>query len=62
MNAIRGIAASPGIAIGTAVIVADLVTGVPTAMAIADFAADRPPRPPTCDSVPAMLARAHAER
>jgi glycine oxidase len=47
---------------GTAVIVADLVTGVPTAMGIADFAADRPPRPPTCDSVPAMLARAHAER
>lgn len=46
---------------GTAVLVADLVTGVPPAMDVAAFAADRPPRPPTPDSVPAMLARARAE-
>ena len=46
---------------GTAVLVADLVTGVAAAMDVAAFAADRPPQPPTADSVPAMLARARAE-
>lgn len=47
---------------GTAVLVADLVTGCPPTMDIAAFAADRPPRTPTPDSVPAMLARARGER
>jgi len=46
---------------GTAVLVADLITGVSPAMDVAAFAADRPPHPPTPDSVAAMLARARAE-
>lgn len=46
---------------GTAVLVADLVTGTTPAMDVAAFAADRPPRPPTRDSVSVMLARARGE-
>jgi len=46
---------------GTAVLIADLVTGREPAIDATPFAADRPPRPPTMDSVSAMLARARAE-
>ncbi len=43
---------------GTAVLVADLVTGRPPTLDPSPFAADRPPAPPGPDSVAAMLARA----
>jgi len=46
---------------GTAVLVADLVTGARSAIDLAPFAADRPPAPPGPESVAAMLARAAAE-
>lgn len=47
---------------GTAVLVADLVTGRTPILDVAAFAADRPPQPPSRDSVSAMLARARDER
>jgi glycine oxidase len=46
---------------GTAVLVADLVTGATPAMDPVAFAADRPPQPPTRDAVSVMLARARGE-
>lgn len=46
---------------GTAVLIADLVTGREPVIDPAPFAADRPPQPPSRDSVSAMLARARAE-
>ena len=46
---------------GTAVMVADMVTGGMPAVDPGFFAADRPPAPPTADSVAAYLARAAAE-
>jgi glycine oxidase len=46
---------------GTAVLVADLVTGRQPAVDLAAFAADRPPAPPGPDSVATLLARAAAE-
>ncbi|MFM7107492.1 MAG: NAD(P)/FAD-dependent oxidoreductase [Planctomycetaceae bacterium] len=45
---------------GTAVLVADLVTGRPPPLDVTPFAADRPSAPPGPDSVTAMLARAAA--
>jgi glycine oxidase len=45
---------------GTAVLIADLVTGRTPSIDVSPFAADRPPQPPTRDSVSAMLARARA--
>jgi glycine oxidase len=47
---------------GTAVMVADLILGGRSAVDPAAFAVDRPPTPPTADSVSAYLARAAAER
>jgi glycine oxidase len=47
---------------GTAVMVADLITGGTPAVDPAAFAVDRPPLPPSADSVAAYLARAAAER
>jgi glycine oxidase len=46
---------------GTAVMLADLVTGVRPAIDPAPFAADRPPAPANDDSVAAYLARVAAE-
>jgi glycine oxidase len=45
----------------TAVMIADLVTGGTPAVDPRAFAVDRPPAPPTADSVSAYLARAAAE-
>ena len=46
---------------GTAVLVADLVTGRTPTLDLAPFAADRPPAPPGPDSVSALLARSAAD-
>jgi glycine/D-amino acid oxidase-like deaminating enzyme len=46
---------------GTAVLIADLIQGERPPVDPAAFAADRPPAPPSADSVAAYLARAAAE-
>jgi len=47
---------------GTAVMLADLITGMRPAIDPTAFAADRPPAPPSADSVAAYLARVAAEK